>query len=272
MRLGVISDIHANLPALEAVLDALARERVDAYVCAGDVVGYGATPNECVERIVELGALCVAGNHDLIVSGRLSPEGIGRLARESLAWTGAELGDAQRAFLAGLPLAATVGPVVVTHGSLEDPRVYVTQARADEELDRLAETRPDATVLVLGHTHHPLARGRRSGDLLAARSDVAVLGQGERVLVNPGSVGQARERRVLARYLVLDLERRRADFRALPYDHRASRRALRARGLPPRSYHRDPHSWRARAGRARRTVKRSLRTVPGRSARRGGAD
>lgn len=272
MRLGVISDIHANLPALEAVLDALARERVDAYVCAGDLVGYGASPNECVARIAELGALCVAGNHDLIASGRLSPEGAGRLARESLAWTSVELGDAERTFLAGLPLAATVGPVVVTHGSLEDPRVYVTQARADEQLDRLGETRPDATVLVLGHTHHPLARGRRRGDLLAASSNVAVLGEGERVLVNPGSVGQSRERRILARYLVLDLEHRRADFRALPYDHRASRRALRARGLSPRSLHRDPRGWRARAGRARRAVKRSLPAVPGRTSRRAGAD
>jgi len=261
MRLGVISDLHANLPALEGVLDALTREVVDAYVCAGDLVGYGANPNECVQRIAALGAYCVAGNHDLIASGRLSPEGAGRLARESLAWTSAELGDAERTFLSGLPLATTVGPVVVAHGSLEDPRVYVTPARADDELERLGRTRPGATVLILGHTHHPLARGTRRGDLLAAPSGVAILGEGERVLLNPGSVGQARERRVLARYLVLDLAGRRADFRALPYDHRASRRALRARGLPPNSLHRDPRGWRARAGRVRRAARKRLDPV-----------
>ena len=91
MRYGVIADVHGNLPALEAVLDALQRIGVDAYACAGDLVGYGPEPNECVETVRKLGAATVAGNHDLIALGALSEDRCERLARESLPFRSAVL-------------------------------------------------------------------------------------------------------------------------------------------------------------------------------------
>ena len=96
MRFAILSDIHGNLPALEAALELFARAGVDRYLCAGDLVGYGPFPNECVERIAELGAVCVAGNHDLIALGRLSDDRCIPLARNSLRWTREVLTPATR--------------------------------------------------------------------------------------------------------------------------------------------------------------------------------
>src|SRR5688572_30513028 len=103
MRLGVIADIHGNLHALEAAFATLNREGVDGYVCLGDLVGYGAFPNECVERVAETGAVCVAGNHDLIALGRLPDDQCIPLARHSLEWTSRQLTPASRDYLSRLP-------------------------------------------------------------------------------------------------------------------------------------------------------------------------
>jgi putative phosphoesterase len=256
MRLGLLADVHGNLHALDRVLDLLATERVDAYVCAGDLVGYGPFPNECIERVTALGATCVAGNHDLIATARLDPEGIGTLARRSLGWTARELRPETAELLRSLPLTARIGPVLIAHGSLDDPSVYVTRERADGELERLERVRPAAGVLVLGHTHRPGAFGSESGELLSHRSGTVSFKRSEALVLNPGSVGQSRERRPVARFAVLDLAEREVDLRDAAYDHHACRRALRARGLPPRSYHRNPDGARARLGRLRRRARR----------------
>src|SRR4051795_1126429 len=118
MRIGLIADVHANLPALETALAALERERVDAYVCAGDLVGYGPHPNETVARVRELDPVCVAGNHDLMALGRLSEDRADSLARQALAWTRKQLDDETRAYLEALPLTAQAagGRVAVAHG------------------------------------------------------------------------------------------------------------------------------------------------------------
>ena len=249
MRLGVIADVHGNLHALERVLDLLQDERIDTYVCAGDLVGYGPHPNECIERVVDMGVVCVAGNHDLIAAGRLPADGIGTLARRTLEWTVTELREANLRVLRDLPLRAEVGPVLLAHGSIDDPRRYVLRERVADELDSLRGIAPDAAVLVFGHTHQTLAYGSASGEMVASRSGRVRFKTGEALALNPGSVGQSRERRPVSRFAILDLERREVDFRDAEYDHGACRRALRQRGLPPRAYHRDPNGLRARLGR-----------------------
>src|SRR4051812_47570828 len=125
MRCGVVADIHANLHALEAVLAALGRAGVERYLCAGDLVGYGPRPNECVARVAGLDAVTVAGNHDLIALGRLDSSGLGPLPARTLEWTVDALDDASRRFLESLPLRASVDGVVIAHGSLDDPSEYV---------------------------------------------------------------------------------------------------------------------------------------------------
>ena len=237
-RLGVVSDIHANLHALDAALAFLATQELDGYVCAGDLVGYGPLPNECVRRVLDLPATCVAGNHDLIALGRLSDERCIPLARDSLRWTRSVLDDDARARLAALPLGTTVHGVALHHGAPGDAQRYVvSDAEAFACLDGLERVSPGARILVLGHTHRPMAIGRRRGSLLRGGTGSVRLEPDEPVLLNPGAVGQSRSRDPRARVMVLDLAQRVATFHALDYDVDGCRRALRERALSPDSCH-----------------------------------
>jgi predicted phosphodiesterase len=257
VRIAVISDVHGNLPALEASLTAIRRQGVDAYACTGDLVGYGPFPNECVEVVAELAPTWVAGNHDLIALGRLSGDRCIRLARESLDWTRTVLTDESRAALAALPLrAGATGGVVLAHGSLEDPEEYTTTSeQAARQLDRLVAEGSAAPILLLGHTHRAWAWSRDSGTLKPAGEGPLALTGDVGVILNPGAVGQSREREVRARFLVLDLERREATFFAVPYDVARCREALLRCGLPPGSYHLPP----TRLGPLRSAAHRALR-------------
>jgi predicted phosphodiesterase len=256
MRIGLLSDVHGNLPALRAVLRELRGERPDVLVCAGDLVGYGPFPNECVALVAEAEAVCVAGNHDLMAIDRLDGAHAGALARETLAWTRTVLEPDARAYLEALPPAADVDRVVVAHGSLHDPTVYVESDRAEPELARLGAERPDARLLVLGHTHTALAYGDRRGALLEGRAGQVSIEGGERLLVNAGSVGQPREWRALARFALIDLDAGVVRHRALSYDDAAVRRALAAACLPPDACHRRPPLRRAARTWLRRAVGR----------------
>jgi predicted phosphodiesterase len=259
MRFGVIADVHANLHALDASLELLEAERVDAYICAGDLVGYGPLPNECVRRVRDLGAHCVAGNHDLIALDRLSDDRCAQLARQSLRWTRTALDDESRDVLASLPRETTVGEVAVWHGSIGDPQAYVhSEEQALAALRRLDDAAPGARVMIVGHTHHPMAVADGQGKLLRGATGEVVLPPGERVLLNPGAVGQSRDRTALARVMVLDLAARTASFRALAYDVAGCRRALRDLGLPDGSHHLRPSPWRVAARRAKHGVRRMV--------------
>ncbi len=260
MRLGVIADVHGNLTALEAVLDQLRREGVDAYACGGDLVGYGPQPNECVGLIAELGATCVAGNHDLMALDLGSAPAPGTLAQRTLDWVRSTLTAESREFLAALPRLATPhSSVLMAHGSLESTTEYVRDAdAAARQLRLLAARAPDAMTLLLGHTHHPLAYGSQSGSLRPRpggrrlrphRAD-------ERWVLNPGSVGQPRERRPLSRFLVLETDGPTATFHAITYDEEAVAAALATRGLPPDACHMRPRPVRRGLVRLRDRLRR----------------
>ena len=239
MRYGVLADVHGNLHALRAVLAELERHGVDRHLVAGDLVGYGGQPNECVEVVAGLDGVCVAGNHDLIALGLLSDRRCIQLARDSLAWTRQVLTEDARRFLSALPLRARapVG-VEVAHGSLTDPEEYVTDGRrAREQLDAVAAD--GAQILILGHTHLPWEFEHGGG-----------------LLLNPGAVGQSRELRARARYLVLDLDERAARFGAVAYDVDGARAALERAGLSPRSVHLRPSIPRAAARSVRLRMRR----------------
>jgi predicted phosphodiesterase len=258
MRYGVISDVHANLHALDAALVFLATQDVDGYLCAGDLVGYGPLPDETVGRVLGLPGRCIAGNHELIVLGRLTDERCGALARASLRWTRGAIDDQTRALLARLPLSARIDGIALHHGSVADPQEYVlTQRQALACLHDLERTAPGAELLVLGHTHRPLAVSRDRGSLLRRRTEAVSLPPGDRVVLNPGAVGQSRTREARARCMVLDTAARVATFHALPYDEAACRRALVERGLPPGSCHVPRSRWEDFAGAVMRRVSRT---------------
>lgn len=257
MRYGVIGDVHGNLAALEVAVRRLRALGVDGWICAGDLVGYGPQPNECVAAVAGLGALCVAGNHDLMAVGALPEERAGALARRTLAWTRDVLRPEHAAYLAGLPRTAGAPGLLVAHGSPADPQEYVQRAaRAAALLGALAADPATPEVLVLGHTHRRWLYSAARGTLaaphgLGARRCPAPP-PGDRVLLNPGAVGQSRnlEVRPRARFALLDLEARTVRFLAADYDVVAARRAAVAAGLPARVLHRRPKPVRRAARRA----------------------
>jgi len=267
MRIGLLSDVHANLFALRAAITRLRGEGVDAWVCAGDLVGYGPYPNECVETIAELEPTCVAGNHELMLLGALPDTRAGWLARRSIAWTREVVRSDVRSYLAALPRTATTTDMVVAHGSLDDPEEYV---RTGERAEALLGALPAGRLLVLGHTHHPWLYGAGAGTLYPGMvagppgSAAMSLTAGTRYLVNPGAVGQSRERetRPRARFALVDLTRAQVSFFAELYDAAATRAALRSRQLPRDAVHVRPGRVAAatrRAGRLLSLASASLR-------------
>jgi len=259
MRIGLLSDVHANLFALRAAVVRLRAEGVDAWVCAGDLVGYGAHPNECVETIAELEPTCVAGNHELMLLDAIPDTRAGWLARRSISWTRGVVRADVRSYLAALPRTATVAGMAVAHGSPGDPEEYV---RTDERAAALLSSLSAEQLLVLGHTHRPWLYGAGVGSVFPAgaagspgSADLS-LAADARYLVNPGAVGQSRERERIprARFALVDLTRAHVRFFAEPYDAAAARAALRARRLPADAVHVRPGRVAAARRRARRVL------------------
>jgi predicted phosphodiesterase len=265
MRIGLLSDVHANLFALRAAIARLRSEGVDTWVCAGDLVGYGPHPNECVETIAELEPTCVAGNHELMLLESLAVTRAGWLARRTIAWTREVVRPDVRSYLAGLPYTATFAEIALAHGSPDDPEEYV---RTDERATVLLRTLPAGRLLVLGHTHHPWLYGTAAGTAFPTADDAPpgpaalALAAHERYLINPGAVGQSREREPVprARFALVDLDRAEVRFFAEPYDAAATREALRARRLPD-TVHIRPGRVAATARRVRRLLHLASRSL-----------
>ena len=260
MRYGIISDIHGNLHALRGALEVLKRNGVDAYLCPGDLVGYGPMPNECVEIVAGLDAACVAGNHDLMVLGRLPSERCFPLVRKSVAWTRGVLRDDARNYLAQLDVVLSAEPGVMTHASLDDPTRYIREPReAAEQLAVLEVHHPSASTLLLGHTHKAWAYDQTEGSLPVTAGTPVLLRNRSRRLINPGSVGQSRDREPWAHFMILDTDRNEIVPFAIDYDVDACRRALSRHGLPLESCHRPPLSVFDKGKRVLRRASRKAR-------------
>lgn len=229
MRVAVVSDIHANLVALDAVLAAAGD--VDAVWHLGDVVGYGPEPNGVVRRLREIAAIGVRGNHDAAAVGGSEIEWFNPDARRAMEWTREVLEPDARAWLDGLPERRTEAGVELVHGSPRQPiwEYVTTTSIARANLDRQA-----APLGLHGHTHVPVAWLEVEGSVRLVRpapgDDLAL--DGRRALVNPGSVGQPRDGDPAASFLVLDPEAGRIEWRRTPYDVGAVQAAMRAAKLP----------------------------------------
>lgn len=242
MRYGIVSDIHANDLALEVMLRCFEDRGVDQILCAGDIVGFGPQPNECIERLAELSVVAVAGNHDLMVTGRLEQSATSNRVRQSTEWTRRVVGRDGLGYLRDLPVTADLAGIRLTHGSLRSPVEYVTTpAQAGEQLRQLRRTDAGARMLVLGHTHRQMAY-TDDRTLSPSRKETAIpLGE-EPMVVNPGSVGQSRqlERQPRVRGVTLDWPDGFVRFHSLTYDAGRFRDLLRAHDLPASSAHLPP--------------------------------
>ena len=233
MRVAVVTDIHANRHAFEAVLADLEDAGADEVWCLGDLVGYGGEPNECVELARERADLCLAGNHDLAVTGALGIEEFSRGAATSARWTQTVIAEENLVFLQGLAPEGEDTGIGLYHGSPRDPvwEYVLTVPLAERCLDAAPQR-----VALVGHSHIALAFARPAGDgrvlaTSAGAGDHADLDAGE-WLINPGSVGQPRDGDPRAAWLLLDTDAQRAEWRRTEYDIPGAQQAIRAAGLP----------------------------------------
>jgi len=231
LRVAVVSDIHANLHALEAVLEAIDADPPDELWCLGDLVGYGPRPNEVVDVVRERTRLCLVGNHDLGVLGRLDLEEFSPDAAAVVRWTQAVLLDENRTYLEGLEPQAKVDRAELFHASPRDP---VWEYVLSDEVALAAFRLTSAPVVLVGHSHVALAfvleNGSVDGAVVPGGTEID-LADG-RFILNPGSVGQPRDGDPRAAYLVLDLDARRALHRRVAYPIERTQEEIRERGLP----------------------------------------
>ncbi|MGB0388626.1 MAG: metallophosphoesterase family protein [Ardenticatenaceae bacterium] len=252
MRYLILSDIHANLVALEAVLQAVDLNAIDEVWCLGDVVGYGPNPNECVDRMRELATVCLVGNHDWAALGNIDPEEFNDFARKALEWTQEKLTPESLAFLESLEGRQDhVHPdFTLAHGSPRNPIwEYLLYPTSAAENFAFFETR----FCLVGHTHKPMIFQQEivgpEDYLIQAflpSTDVGLpIGQLEdvRLIINPGSVGQPRDQDPRAAYAIYDDDGGEFTFYRVGYDIGETQWRMEKAGLPKRLVERLAYGW-----------------------------
>ena len=237
MRLGIISDVHANELALAASLTALGHLKVDRLVILGDVVGYGPDPEPVTQRVTELvsqGAICLMGNHDAAAVGQKSS--MNDAAAAAIAWTMPRLSEASRQFLAGLPMTATLDDMLFVHADASNPAawIYVTDAAAAMH----SLTAVKAQVTFCGHVHRPQVYCLTATAKVIAHTPVTntavPLSPQRQWLAVAGSVGQPRDGNPAASFMTYDTAARELTFHRATYDYETTAQRVRDASLPER--------------------------------------
>lgn len=233
MRIAVISDIHGNLEALEAVLKDIASGRIDRTLCLGDCVGYGPDPEAVVQRLRSAGIDSVLGNHELGICDARTLDWFNPLARESLEWTASRLSEESRIHLCSLPRAIVFDDLRFVHGFPPDsPLVYFFQV-PDSSVRRVLESMKER-ICFIGHTH-VLRIARLQPPTFEKRrliQETVMIPSDERAIVNVGSVGQPRDGDRRAKYVVFDTVDDTLEVRLVDYPREVTIRKMVAAGLP----------------------------------------
>lgn len=237
MKLALLSDVHANLEALKAVLAALWQEPVDIILHLGDLVGYNANPRECIELIMEHNVLCVMGNHDRAVLDPSRAEDFNILAYQAVLWSEQQLSQAHRLFLQQLPLNRIIqDQFLACHGNPINPDAYISlHFQGKQALNMLRRDFAPATVCFFGHTHRRAVwyrdvRGKVAQ--LPITEEIIPLDRENLYLINPGSVGQPRNRIPWASFAIFDTTRFLLQYKLVPYDIGVTQRKILAANLP----------------------------------------
>jgi predicted phosphodiesterase len=219
MRTAIISDIHANLEALEAVMADIGDMNIDEIVCLGDVVGYGANPNECVTVINKKCPITLLGNHDAAALGNLSTEHFNIHAKVAIEWTTEHLNETSNTFLDSIPLAKSIDNITYVHATPYEPKMwyYVTSLEEAAFNFQFFSTQ----LCFVGHTHIPIIIVLdKKKEVYVHQDDRIEYGdmEGARFLINVGSVGQPRDHNPKACYGIIDNEEKSFSYRRIPYD------------------------------------------------------
>lgn len=229
MRYAILSDIHANLDALETVVRAAQGDGVDHLVCLGDVVGYGPQPAECLQLLQRHNATVIAGNHDFAVAGKLDISNFNVYAREATLWTRDHLNDAALSYLAELPLVVELDGFTAVHGTLHTPELFdYVQTSYDAHLSMQEMRQP---LCVIGHSHVPITFVQ--DEAIGYRLDpVARIQPHTKTIINVGSVGQPRDYDPRASWAVYDASDQTVELRRIRYDIDSVVRKICEAGLP----------------------------------------
>ena len=232
MRALILSDIHSNLEALETVIeDAAHRGGFDQVWCLGDTVGYGPDPVSCLDLICRYDLVAVAGNHDHAAVGKRGVDDFNPAARAAAQWTAGQLSPMDTQFLAGLPLTEQRGPFTLVHGSLRSP---IDEYLLDPEAAKATLALLQGSHCLVGHSHLPFICRENGGDPRFDRftEDEVFPLREERWILNPGSVGQPRDRDPRASYAIHDGGRKTVERHRVRYDIAKTQRKMRDAGLP----------------------------------------
>jgi predicted phosphodiesterase len=234
LNVAILSDIHSNFDALAAVAAELARRRPERIYHLGDLAGYNAEPETCIRWAMENTAGGVCGNHDAVACGRTTGRNFHAAARTAAFWSRDRITPESRDYLSRLPVQLFVeGAALLVHGAPSDPGRYVFSAQqAEDELSTLFAV-PAEGPIFFGHTHVAGGFARRGdGRVEPVPAGEFRLREGERALLNPGSVGQPRDHNRDASFLLFDTEARKATWIRVPYDVESARRKVLDAGLP----------------------------------------
>lgn len=245
MRYAVISDIHSNLEALTSFLVEKDRLAIDTVVCLGDIVGYNANPNECIDLVRKHGFVCLMGNHDSRGAGLAEPNDFNYNASVAIRWTRKVLTPENAAFLGSLPPFISIdNRFIAFHGWLSDTDRYIMSASdAETNLSLMVETGGER-IGFFGHTHIPAVYLKKDGrvERLSPEDDVR-LEKDSSYLINPGSIGQPRDRDPRASFVVFDVKKKLVTFHRVGYDIQATADKISEAGLPERLGERLKLGW-----------------------------
>ena len=232
MKYAIIADIHANLEALQTVLEDIKTQNCTHVACLGDVVGYNANPKECLDIVRGMNIPVVKGNHDEYCSTENDLEGFNPHAAEAINWTRDQLTADDRAWLRDLKYIRLVTSFTLVHATLDQPQ------RWGYVFDKLAAaasfTYQNTAICFFGHTHVPLAFVRDAGKVLGGTYSKFKIEAGKKYFINVGSVGQSRDGVPKATYVVYDMQEQSIELRRLDYDMATTQKKILDAGLPPR--------------------------------------
>ncbi|UCB56612.1 MAG: metallophosphoesterase family protein [Candidatus Omnitrophota bacterium] len=230
MRWAILSDIHGNLEALEAVKAALFKERIDKYLCLGDIVGYGANPRECIAEVRNLGAPTVAGNHDWAAVGLFDITYFNPTAGMAVLWTVQNISEHDKAYLKNLELTYQEDDLTLVHGSLNNPEKfeYILDIPSAKKTFELTQTK----LCFIGHSHSP-AIFIREGDNYSSTARLKLkLDPKQSYIVNAGSIGQPRDGNPRACFVIYDNETNELEIKRVAYDVGSAQAKIIKAGLP----------------------------------------
>ncbi len=231
MRIGIISDIHSNLEAFTAILEYARGENIDEYVCLGDIVGYGANPNECIDLMRNLTDKVVAGNHDFGVAKMTNISYFNEAAQTAIMWTRKRIDNDKVEYIKTLPLVCEYQSLFFVHSSPSQPDSWnyiLTMNDALKEFELF-----DNKICFIGHSHQPTVFTINSeNEIGCSISDFLTVDNKKRYIINAGSIGQPRDGNPKSAFLVYDTEKRSITFLRIAYDIEKAQKKIRDAGLP----------------------------------------